>query len=348
MGDDLRIGLVGLGWFGGLHLQTWSGIPNAVVTGVYDADPARAAGLGAPSAQDGFHVHTGTEPEPVLDPGTRVFSSLDELLASGIDVLDVVVPEGSHAECVRRGLEAGVDVIVEKPLALDPREARELVDLAAERGRNLYVGHILRFDPRQALLRGQLEGRELRHMTLRRLFQPSALEVYGRVHPLDTAMIHDIDLAIWYAGSRPDRVTAFASSWHGRAYPDVVDLVLHWDGGLRAVIGNSWHLAGSCPYGFTFECTIQSEGATFTARNEPDLHVWDEQGVRVPDLFFWPYHSGARQGALREELQHFADCARAGLPSDRVPLRDAVRVAEVTAAARRSIESNTTVEVAAC
>ncbi|GAA1168429.1 putative dehydrogenase [Kitasatospora gansuensis] len=348
MSDVLRIGQVGLGWFGGLHLQTWADIAGVEVTGVYDADPSRVGAFGAHQAQEDFHVRVGGEPAPRLAAGTEVFSSLDELLASGIQVLDVVVPEGSHADCVRRGLEAGVDVIVEKPLALDPAEARDLVRLAEQVGRNVYVGHILRFDPRNATLGALLRNRTLRHLSLSRRFQPAALDVYGRVHPVHTAMIHDIDLAIWYTGRRPDRVTAFATSHLGREFPDVVDLVLHWDDGVRAVIGNSWHLAPNCPYGFEFECKVQTDGGTYTVRNEPDLLAWDENGVKAPDLFFWPHYEGARHGALRDELQHFADRARQGRPSERVPLEHAVWVAETCRAALDSIAGAGTVAVAGC
>lgn len=346
MADPVRVGQVGLGWFGGMHLQTWEGIDGVEVTGVYDADPDRARALGRTRSQDDFHVAVGNAPPARLPAGATVYDSLDALLDSGITLLDVVAAEPAHAELVRRGLTAGLDVIVEKPLALDAGQARDLVELAASVGRRIYPAHVLRFDPRHLALADLIGAGDLRHLSMHRNFQPSAHDVYGRVHPLHTAMIHDLDLAIWYAGARPDAVTAFASSFLGRTQPDVVDVVLHFAGGLRAVVQNSWHLARGCPYGFEFECKAQTGAGTYLVRNEPDVHVWDGTGATSPDLYFWPHIGGARRGALHDELRHFAGCAAAGRPTDRVPLDQVVWLAETCAAALESIATGSTAKVA--
>lgn len=315
----IRVGQVGLGWFGSIHLQTWQGVRGAAVTGVCDVDPSRFTFDDSSLAQDKFHSgHVNSLRE--LPSGVDEYHDLDDLLASGIDLLDVVTTEGSHAECVRRGLERGIDVVVEKPLALSHSEARELVELARTNGCNLYVGHVLRFDPRNVCLAETLDRAALRHMSFQRNFQTAAHDVYGRVHPVHSAVVHDLDLALWYAGRPPAQVHTYESSFLQRETPDVVDIVLEWDDGLRAIVQNSWHLAPSCPYGFEFEAKVQTLGTTFVIRNEPDLQVWGPDSAHVPELHFWPYLGGARHGALRSELQHFADCCEAGAPSDRVPL----------------------------
>jgi predicted dehydrogenase len=331
--SDLRLGQVGLGWFGGIHLQTWSGIEGVHIVGACDRDPDRLTISGSQSPQDEFHVTSGNA-EPVRLPPTAITTDdLDELLALGLDVLDVVVSEDAHSECVRRGLEAGVDVIVEKPLALTHSEAQSLCGLARETGRNLYVGHIMRFDPRAMTAAAVIAGHDLRHLSMHRNFQRSAHDVYGRTHPIHTAAIHDLDLALWYVGRPPRAVSSFASWFLERETPDVVDIVLHWEHGLRAVIQNSWHLAAGCPYGFEFECKVQTSDETVVVRNQLDVEVWDATTARSPELFFWPYLDQARRGALRSELEHFATCARNQLPSDRVPLEQVLWLMEVAEAA---------------
>lgn len=339
--SPLRVGVAGLGWFGRIHLDAWSVVRGAVVVGVCDRDP-RALEVdsdGGSAAQEGFHADAGGGYRQVVPAGARRHSSVEELVRSGIDLLDVVVTEAEHERCVRLALEAGIDVIVEKPLALHADAAAELVLLAADLGRRLYVAQVLRFEPRHVALAELVRGRRLRHLSMSRHFQVSAHNVYGRVHPVLNAAVHDVDLAIWLVGGAPNRVTAFASHFLRREHPDAVDLVLEWGDDLRAVLQNSWHLAASCPYGFTFDCTVHGVDGTHVVRNEPVLQSWTAAGVTAPELFFWPRYAGVRSGALVAELQHFADCASRRIPSSRVPLCDVLDVMSTCRAAMESLRT---------
>lgn len=331
-GDDLRVGIVGLGWFGQIHLDAWASVPGATVVGLCDTD-AGALEPGRTRSQDGFHVAPGGPSASCGLEEVPVYRCLDDLLAAGVDLLDVVTSEDGHDACARQGLGAGADVVTEKPVTLALASTVDLFDLAARSERNLYVGHVLRFDPRFVTLAEEVRGRTLRHMSLARVFQPAAHQVYGRVHPGLNAAVHDVDLAVWLAGGPPRKVTTFASSFLCGRYPDTLDVVLEWDHGLRAVVHNSWHLAPSCPYGFVFDCRVEADGATHRVRNEPVVESWTDAGVAAPELFFWPRYGDARHGALVDELRHFAECARQGRPSDRVPTRDVVAVMRTIQAA---------------
>ncbi|WP_394620173.1 Gfo/Idh/MocA family protein [Lentzea sp. JNUCC 0626] len=313
----LRVGVVGLGWFGRIHLDAWASVRGAEVVAVCDRDPSVFDTAG--HAQADFHADAG-EADSAVPEGVRRYASVEEMLASGIDLLDVVVTEEQHEPCVRAGLTAGVDVVVEKPLATTWQACADLVELAGTLGRNLYVGQVLRFDSRHVALAELVRGNQLRHMSFSRHFQTRAHDVYGRAHPVLNASVHDIDLAVWFAGSAPDRVFAHASHWLGRETPDAVDLVLEWEGGLRAVVQNSWHLAETCPYGFVFDTVVHAVEGTYTLRSEPVVQQWSAAGVSAPELFFWPRYAGARHGALVAQLQHFADRSAAGEPSERVLL----------------------------
>jgi len=332
----VRVGVAGLGWFGRVHVDAWASVRGAAIVGLCDRDPAARAG-GGPAAQAQFHADVGGGAEPPL-PGVPRYAAVEELLARGVDLLDVVVTEEEHANCVRAALSAGVDVVVEKPLALTFGEAAELVALAEHLGRRIYVAQVLRFDPRHVALAEAVRGKALRHLSLSRHFQVSAHDVYGRIHPVLNAAVHDIDLAVWLVGRAPDRVSAFASHFLGRAQPDCLDLVLEWDGGLRAVIQNSWHLAPTCPYGFVFECVVHAAEGTYTVRNEPVIEEWSGT-VAAPELFFWPRYAGARHGALVAELQYTADCVAQGTASERVPLSDALQVMSTCQAAMDALDS---------
>jgi predicted dehydrogenase len=331
-GQRVRVGVVGLGWFGRIHLDAWASVAGAEVVGVCDRDPlAFADGSGA--AQSTFHVDAGGGVGVGLPAHVARHTSLDALLASGIDLLDVVVTEEEHARCVRAAFAAGADVVVEKPVATSLDEVVELVHLAETGGRQLHAAQILRFDPRYAALAEQVRGATLRHLSFSRHFQRSAHDVYGRAHPVLNAAVHDIDVAVWLVGRAPDTVTAYGSHFLHRPAPDCIDLILEWDGGLRAVIQNSWHLAPTCPFGFVFDCAVHAVEGTWTIRNEPVVQEWSSSAVSAPELFFWPRYGGARHGALVAELQHVTACVAAGEPTPRVPLTEVLQVASACRAA---------------
>jgi hypothetical protein len=134
-------------------------------------------------------------------------------------------------------------------------------------------------------------------------------------------------------------------SFLGRDTADVATGTLWLDGGAIAILQNTWHLAASCPYGFTFETTVHAAGTTYSVRNEPDVHVWGADGVAAPELHFWPRIGGARRGALVDELAHFAACARRGVDSPVIPLDDAVHVIAVAEALQRSARDGGIVRV---
>src|SRR3954451_7667597 len=80
--------------------------------------------------------------------GVRFFSDFNELLSDpSIDAVALATPAVTHYEMARAALEAGKDVLVEKPLAIDVKHGEELVKLAEARQRSLMVGHILRSHP---------------------------------------------------------------------------------------------------------------------------------------------------------------------------------------------------------
>jgi predicted dehydrogenase len=336
--DPVRVGVVGLGWFGRVHTDAWASVRGAKVVGLCDRD-ASVYAANDDTPQSKFHADAGGQTSTDLPPDAKRYSDIEDLLSSGIDLLDVVVTEEEHANCARAALRAGIDVVVEKPLALTLQEAVELVALAQQHGRRLFVAHVLRFDPRHIALAETLHGKTLRHLSLNRHFQTSAHDVYGRAHPILNAAVHDIDLAIWLVGRAPDQITAFGSHFLKRPNPDSIDLVLEWNGGLRAIIQNSWHLAPTCPYGFMFDCTVQAVEGTYIVRNEPIIQEWTASTVAAPELFFWPRYGGRRQGALVAELQYVADCVGSGLPATRVPLAEALQVMSTCQAAMDALIS---------
>jgi len=95
-------------------------------------------------------------------------------------------------------------------------------------------------------------------------------------------------------------------------------------------IENVWHISSSCPYGFDYEIAVYGSKATIIQSNAPNIKVWGEKQVEYPELFFWPTIGGKIDGALKEELEHFAKRILEGKESEIVPLKDVIEGIRVT------------------
>jgi predicted dehydrogenase len=172
----LPVGVIGVGVLGrhhARHLATFHGVD---LVGVHDLDPARAKQVAA-------------------EVGTRAWPDAADLLAR-VEAVTIAVPTPAHAEVGLRALEAGVHVLMEKPLAPTLEDADALLATAARRGVQLQVGHIERFN--RALRAAQPHLHDVRYFESSRLapFQPRGTDV---AVVLDL-MIHDLDLVLHLTG----------------------------------------------------------------------------------------------------------------------------------------------------
>ena len=119
--------MIGAGVFGRHHLRILSRFEAVELAGVVDIDANRAAAAAS-------------------EYGCPACGSIDQL-AEGLDAAVVAVPTSAHAEVGCALLEDGVDVLMEKPIAVDVASGQRLVDTAARHGRILQVGHLERFNP---------------------------------------------------------------------------------------------------------------------------------------------------------------------------------------------------------
>ena len=182
-----RIGVVGAGYMGGLHAAKLARLAQegeVDFRGVCDLDPARAGEVAA--------AH-----------GVAATAEVAEL-AEGIDAACVAVPTTGHARVAGELLRAGVDVLVEKPLATTREQARALIDTARSEGRVLQVGHVERFS--QAFRRIEPLLDRPRFIEAHRIGPyPARATDVGVVLDL---MIHDLDIASRLAGAEVERVEA--------------------------------------------------------------------------------------------------------------------------------------------
>src|SRR4029453_10373037 len=181
---EVRVGVVGVGALGQHHARVYAALPGARLAGVYDIDRARAAEVA------GKH-------------GGRVFEHLRDLLGE-VDSVSGAVPTVDHHRGARVLLDAGKDVLVEKPMTTTIAEAEDLIRLAADRKAVFQVGHIERFNPAVDVLKATVSAP--RFIEVHRLgsFSPRSLDI----DVVLDLMIHDLDIVLTLDGSEAVQVDA--------------------------------------------------------------------------------------------------------------------------------------------
>lgn len=182
--DKVRIGLVGVGHLGKLHLKNILQIPEAIISGIFDVDKSQVE-----KAKAEFDV-------PVADLLEELFSKCDALI--------IATSTSSHFEIAQKALNAGLHVFIEKPITVTVEEAEKLIQLSNEKNRIIQVGHIERFNPALvALEKYQLSPMFIQSDRLSQ-FNPRGTDV---AVVLDL-MIHDIDIILNLVKSDVEKVDA--------------------------------------------------------------------------------------------------------------------------------------------
>jgi len=169
----VEAGVIGVGTMGGNHARVYHHLAETELAGVADADRTHAEEVAATYETDA--LGTGT-------------------LLDRVDVVSVAVPTEYHYETVRACIQAGVDVLVEKPFVDDPEDGRALIDLADERDVTLQVGHIERFNPAVQTLTDIVDDLDVIAISAERLSPPLDRDIDDSA-VLDL-MIHDLDVLL--------------------------------------------------------------------------------------------------------------------------------------------------------
>lgn len=179
-----KLALIGAGQFGRNHARVIHESPRAELAFVVDADAARAA-------------------EVAGQYGAQPLTDAREVLGK-VDAAVVAVPTTSHEAVGCLLLEAGVDVLVEKPIAPDLEAATRLIETAGRHGRILQVGHLERFNPAVVELERRANLPLFFEIHRLNVFSPRSLDV----DVVLDLMIHDVDIVLALAKDEPSEIRA--------------------------------------------------------------------------------------------------------------------------------------------
>ena len=180
----LKIGIFGVGHLGKFHISNWQSIANVSIVGFYDPNDTNAE-------------------EVIKKFGLVRFDDMSSLL-DAVDAVDIITPTQFHFPVCEAALRKSKHVFVEKPLANNMDEARQLIKLVGEAKVKFQVGHVERFNPAfQALKNKELNPMFIEVHRLAQ-FNPRGTEV----SVILDLMIHDIDIILHLVNSQVKNISA--------------------------------------------------------------------------------------------------------------------------------------------
>lgn len=316
---DLNIGLVGVGGMGRVHYLNIKELEGCRVTAVCG---------GSKRVRD-----------TAAEWGLPQFDTVTEMAASGlVDVVDVCTPTYTHHDLVMESLACGLNTIVEKPIALSLKDAREMLDEAERRGVNLYVAQVLQFTKEACVLHEAVESGEFGKPLDACFERLSACPRWAKdgwlfdvnksgLLPYDLH-IHDLDLIVSLFG-RPEGYSFTSCQGADKSYPEQFRVSYDY-GALHVGAEAAWFNA-DIPWTARWRVYFENgmlinDGQSLTAYqfdHEPRVYdtadeVTVSTGINVPPCG-WYYN----------ELGHFAECIRRGVPSPYVTREQLLTVMEL-------------------
>ena len=297
--EPLRIGVIGVGNMGQHHTRVLSFLKDVELVGVSDVNVERGIDLASK-----YRV--------------RFFEDYRDLLTH-VDAVCIAVPTLLHHSVGMTCLQAGVHVLIEKPIAASISEAESLVNAAAESNCILQVGHIERFNPAFQELSKVLKREELLALEAHRMSPYS--DRANDVSVVLDLMIHDIDLLLELVASPVVRLTASGSRASGSGYLDYVTATLNFANGIVATLTSSKvthrkmrSIVAHCKNSLTEADFLNNE---ILIHRKTTAHYVTDYGqvlYRQDGLIEKVYTSNIEP--LHAELEHFVNCVRGGnMPS---------------------------------
>lgn len=302
----IGVAVIGAGFWGKNHARVFNELEETELLAVCDINIERAKNVAKKFGAKAY-VEAG-----------RMLKRKD------VEAVSVCTWSTSLAKEALKALKAGKNVLVEKPMATNSRQAEELIKTAEKEGLHLSVGFLMRFIPGVQYIRKNIENKtigELVCATAKRVSQwPERIGDVGVVKDL---AIHDIDVARYLFGDDPIAVYAKTGSMKHKLFEDYAHIMLTFENGKNAFIESNW----LTPYKTRVLVVTGSEAILKLDYITQELTIEDAKETVQPRI---PW-----QEPLKLELQHFANCVL-GKEKPLVTGVDGLKALKIAEAALRS------------
>lgn len=322
-GSDIKVAQIGCGYWGKNLARNFAEL--GALAAVVDGDAATAARIA------GEH-------------GVRVASFAEVLADDSIAGISLATPAVTHATLALEALAAGKHVFVEKPLALTPSDAREVIEAADTAGRVLMVGHLLQYHPIFLRLKELVEQGvlgQLRYVYSNRM---SLGKFRTEENVLWSFSPHDVSMVLALVGEEPEAIQAEGSAFVTPGIADWSICTMRFPSGVRGMVQASW----SHPFKEQRLVAVGDAAMAVFEDSEPEWdkrlalyrHGVDKSGAApVPVKADVEYVAVPKDEPLKAECRHFLDSIRNGT-TPRTDGREGLAVLNVLDRAGTALETS--------
>ncbi|MBO5286534.1 MAG: Gfo/Idh/MocA family oxidoreductase [Clostridia bacterium] len=300
---NIRVGLVGVGGMGGCHFFNYDEVKGAEIVAVCD-------------------VREEVAKEKVGDRKINIYTDLNKMLRKEkLDMIDICTPSYMHKDMAIKLLKKGYHVLCEKPMTLNARDAKKVIEASQKTDKNFMVAHVVRFMAPYMYLKSVIESNELGKLLRLDMKRISSIPTWSwedwmRKPELSGGVatdlsIHDIDFVQSILGM-PDKVTAYHSNMKDNNDYILSNLTY---GDTLVTCEGTWYNTG-IPFHATFLAVFQNgyvELSDKLYKNGKEVKL-DEPKATEKDLGI---NVGNDNGYLNE-IQYFVDCINNGKKPDYV------------------------------
>ncbi len=326
-GKPVRVGVVGLGYWGPNLARNLAAIPGCELAWLCDSSAQAREELGR------------------AFPGSRATGELQELLDDpALDAVVLATPVPTHAELAVRVAQAGKHCFVEKPLATNAADAEQAVDAARSAEKILMVGHLLEYHPAVDRLKELIDSDELGKLYYLYGNRLNLGKLRSDENALWSLGAHDVSVVLRLIGEEPEECLAHGASYVRDGVQDVVFCYLRFPSRIVAHLHLSWldphkerrlTVVGDRRMATFDDMLIEGKLTIYDKGFDEDTRSWGEYIARSGDVFS-PRIPNAEP--LRIECEHFVQCIRSGA-TPRSDGESGLRVVRVLEELQRSLDA---------
>jgi len=310
----MRVGVIGVGAMGQHHARVYHEMDGVELIGVSDVDRMRAEEIAA--------MH-----------GTEAYTDYKKLLSCDIDAVSIAVPTTLHKTVAMDAINAGVHLLVEKPIASTIEDADEMISAADDAGVKLMVGHIERFNPAVIKLKGIIDSGmlgDIVSVSARRVgpHTPRIRDV-GIIMDLG---VHDIDTISYLYNEKAESVYAIAGNGSPDSHENHANILMRFSNNRAGMIDVNW----LTPHKVRQLTAVGTKGVAYLDYIAQTVELHDSEWVRSAKI--------EEKEPLVNELEYFIGTV--GNQRSRIFEEDGRYVLKTALAAIRSYREGRLVRIA--
>ncbi len=331
----VKVGIIGLGGMGNMHFGIYEKLPGARVVALADREADRLK-----PGQSSLAINIGAG-GAVIDPSRhKTHTDPDKLIGDpDVQVVDICLPTFLHADYMIKAIEAGKDVICEKPMALNPKECQRVLSALKGKKVRLMIAQCIRFWPEYAYLKATVESGRLGRVLAAEFWRGGSppewtwqnwmKDVKRSGGAILDLHVHDVDFVHYLLG-RPKAVCSTGARGFSGGY-DVVETVYLYETKAAVRAGANMTLPPAFGFEMRYLVTFERGCLAYSSSSKPSLAEITASGKTHPQI--------KQTDGYHEELAYFVQCIDEGKPPTVVTPESAAFSIKLASAEIESVET---------